>query len=109
MTKKFFGNMKSPNYKKIVSKLLQDYRVLGCNTSLKIHFLHSHLNFFPANLHAVRDEYGERFHQDIMAMEKRYQREWSPRMLKDFCFTLKRDYSSYSYKRQAKRTKTSSE
>ncbi|UYV84383.1 hypothetical protein LAZ67_X001983 [Cordylochernes scorpioides] len=41
--------------------------------SLKIHFLHSHLDFFPNNLGAVSDEHGERFHQDISSMEKRYQ------------------------------------
>ena len=41
--------------------------------SLKIHFLESHLDFFPENLSIVSDEDGGRFHQDIMAMEKRYQ------------------------------------
>ncbi|UYV84991.1 hypothetical protein LAZ67_X004186 [Cordylochernes scorpioides] len=41
--------------------------------SLKIHFLHSPLDFFPDNLGAVSDEHGERFHQDISSMEKRYQ------------------------------------
>ncbi|UYV67048.1 unc-93, partial [Cordylochernes scorpioides] len=46
---------------------------LGCNMSLKIHFLHSHLDFFPYNLGAVSDEHGERFHQAISSMEKRYQ------------------------------------
>ncbi|UYV68164.1 CLPB [Cordylochernes scorpioides] len=46
---------------------------LGCNMSLKIHFLHSHLDFFPDNLGEVSDEHGERFHQDISSMEKRYQ------------------------------------
>jgi len=41
--------------------------------SLKIHFLESHLNFFPENLGEVSDEHGERFHQDILDLEKRYQ------------------------------------
>lgn len=82
MSKNFLGNTKSANYKEIVSKLLQD---LGCNMSLKIHSLHPHLDFFPENLGAVSDEHGERFHQDIMAMERRYQGKWSPRMLADFC------------------------
>ncbi|UYV81448.1 hypothetical protein LAZ67_20001231 [Cordylochernes scorpioides] len=56
----------------------------------KIHFLHSHLDFFPDNLGAVSDERGERFHQDISSMEKRYQGKWSPGMLADYCWTLKR-------------------
>ena len=38
---------------------------------LKIHLLDSHLDFFPDNLGAVSDEHGERFHQDISALEKR--------------------------------------
>ncbi|UYV71828.1 SETMAR [Cordylochernes scorpioides] len=59
--------------------------------SLKIHFLHSHLDFFPDNLGAVSDEHGERFHQAISSMEKRYQGKWSPGMLSDYCWALKRD------------------
>ena len=38
--------------------------------SLKMHFLHSHLDFFPSNLGEVSDEQGERFHQDISIKEK---------------------------------------
>ena len=45
--------------------------------SLKIHFLHSHLDFFPEDCGAVSDEHGERFHQDISSMEKRYQGKWN--------------------------------
>jgi hypothetical protein len=59
--------------------------------SLNIHFLHFHLDFFRDNLGAVSDEHGERFHQDIASMEKRYQVKWSPSMLADYCWTLKRD------------------
>jgi hypothetical protein len=65
--------------------------------SLKIHFLHSHLDFFPDNLGAVSDEHGEQFHKDIAAMEKRYQGKWSPSMLADYCWTLKRDVPQAKY------------
>ena len=58
---------------------------MGCRMSLKIHFLHSHLYFFPPNLGAVSDEHGERFHQDIMKMESNYQGKWNPGMMGDFC------------------------
>ena len=47
---------------------------MECNMGLKFHFLESHLDFFTENLGEVSYEQGERFHQDIMAMEKRYQR-----------------------------------
>ncbi|UYV76875.1 LAMA2 [Cordylochernes scorpioides] len=67
------GSVKVENYRDKVNNLLLSYKALGCNMSLKIHFLHSHLDFFPENLGAVSDEHGERFHQDISSMEKRYQ------------------------------------
>jgi hypothetical protein len=35
--------------------------------------LESHLDFFPENLGEVSDKHSERFHQDIVAMEKWYQ------------------------------------
>jgi len=39
--------------------------------SLKLHVLHSNLDFFP-DMRAVSDEHGERFCQDISQIEKRY-------------------------------------
>jgi len=68
----FLGNTRDPNYLKMVEDLLQAFKKMGCHMSLKIHFLHSHLKFFPDNLGDFSDEHGERFHQDIAAMEKRY-------------------------------------
>jgi hypothetical protein len=82
VTKLFLGNIKAEKFQDIVPELLDSYQDLGCNMSLKIHFLHSHLDFFPDNLGAVSDEHGERFHQDIASMEKRYQGKWSLSMLK---------------------------
>ena len=71
--KGFFENRRAQNYEELVNNLLQTYQKLGCNMSLKIHFLHSHSDFFPETCGAVSDEHGERFHQDISSMEKRYQ------------------------------------
>jgi len=53
----------------------------------------------------VSDEHGERFHQDISSMEKRYQGKWDWAMLADYCWTLARDVPTMEYKRQAKRKK----
>ena len=61
----FLGNTCVPDYQACIGKLLKSYEDLGCRKSLKIHFLHSLLNFFPPNLGTVSDEHGERFHQDI--------------------------------------------
>ena len=65
--------------------------------SLKIHFLESHLDFFPENFGEVSDEHGERFHQDILAMETRYQGKWTSSMLADYCWTMKRDVPEANY------------
>ncbi|KAJ8868214.1 hypothetical protein PR048_032023 [Dryococelus australis] len=47
-------------------------------------FSTSHLDFFTDNCGDVSDEHGERSHQDISAMEKRYQGRWSSSMLADY-------------------------
>jgi len=74
---------------------------MGCNMSLKIHFLESHLEFFPENLGKVSDEYGERFHQVIRAMEKRYKGKWTSNILADYCWTLKRNVPGAKYRRKS--------
>lgn len=90
----FLGNKRSSNYTELVEDLLVNYKNLGCRMSLKVHFLHSHLEFFPPNLGAVSDEQGERFHQDISVMERRYQGRWDPAMMGDFCWVLQKEDDS---------------
>jgi len=84
VVKGFLGNRRAENYEELVNNLLQSYQKLGCNMSLKIHFLHSQLDFFPENCGAV-SEHGEHFHQDISSMEKRYQVKWNCAVLADYC------------------------
>ena len=50
VVKVFWGNRRVQNYEELVNNLLQSYQKLGCNMSLKIHFLRSHLDFFPGEL-----------------------------------------------------------
>ena len=68
----------------VVSNLIESYGKLGCCMSMKLHFLHSHLGFFRDNLGNVSEEHGERFHQDIQVMEKRYQGRWNQAMMGDY-------------------------
>ena len=51
--KDFLGNHKAANYQDDVQDLLTSYKAMGCNMSLKIHFLESHLDLFPENLGEV--------------------------------------------------------
>ena len=97
----FLGNFKSNSYREGVAELLAAYKEMGCRMSLKMHFLHSHLDFFPENLGAVNDEQGERFHQDIQAMEERYKGVWNEGMMGDYCWMLYRDDANYPYKRKS--------
>ncbi|GBM23562.1 hypothetical protein AVEN_46244-1, partial [Araneus ventricosus] len=81
----FLGNKKDSNYKSIVEEMIKNFKILGCSMSLKVNFLVSHLDYFLENLGAVRKEQGERFQQDIMEMERRYQGKWNVSMIADYC------------------------
>ena len=83
----FMGNKMAMDYKDGIKNLLKFYLAMGCCMLLKVHFLTSHLDFFPENHGMVSDEHGERFQQDISAMEKQYQDFWNDSMLADYCWT----------------------
>ena len=102
---KFLGNVKHTNYVQIVHSFIQSFHALGCNMSIKVHFLFSHLEKFPENLSDVSDEQGERFHQDIKTMEEQYQGRWDEVMMADFCWSLKRDCSDTRHRRKSDKRK----
>ena len=98
----FLGNYRHNEYADMVDNMLKAYENLGSRMSLKMHFLHSLLDFFPPNLGAVSDEQGEWFHQDISVMESRYRGRSDANMMGDFWWFLLRDCKRSSYKRKAK-------
>ncbi|KAJ8893179.1 hypothetical protein PR048_005764 [Dryococelus australis] len=73
VTKNFLGKQRAANYRELMNYMIVAYRNLGCNMSLKVHFLHSNLDSFPGNCSEVSDEHGVRFQKDIMNIEKRYE------------------------------------
>ena len=85
----FLVNVKAANFRELVQDLKDSYEQLGCNMSLKMYFLFSHLDFFPLNCDDVSDEHGERFHQDTSVMEPTYKGKWSAAMLGDNCWMMK--------------------
>ena len=85
VVKNFFGNRKTFNYKELVANLLSSFENIGAKMSIKVHFLHSHLDLFSENLGALSDKQAERFHQKISEMEERYQGRWDAVMLADYC------------------------
>jgi hypothetical protein len=105
VVKGFLGNRKAQIYEELVNKYLQSYHKLSCNMSLKIHFRHSYLDYFPENCVALSDIHKEVFHQESSSMEKRYEGKWNCAMLADYCWTLVRDAPTMECNRQAKQKK----
>ena len=87
----FLGNHKSENYMEVVNEMLNSFESLGCNMSIKVHYLHSHLECFPENLSDFSEEQGERSHQDIKTLENRYQGRCDMHMMADYCWSLEKD------------------
>ena len=105
VVKNFLGNNKARNYAELVNNMLTDFRNLGCNMSVKMHYLFSHMDRFPKNLGSMTDEQGERFHLDLKEMETRYQGRWDAVMMADYCWNLKRDLSAAEHSRSSKKGK----
>ena len=98
---KFLGNYKSDDYRNVVQSMVTNFQELGCRMSIKLHFLDSHMDYFPENLWAYSEEQGERFHQDICRMEKRYQGRWNVGMMADYCWSLKRNDTAAAHRRKS--------
>jgi hypothetical protein len=88
-----------------MGKLSRNYcthHQMGVNMSLKIHFLHSHLDFFRKNLGSTSDEQGERFHHDLKFFGDQHKGFWDESMLGDYCWSVIRETDAENYKKQNK-------
>ena len=54
--KNFLGNNRAPNYAELVQDMLNNFKNLGANMSIKLHYLQSHLDRFPDNLGDLNEE-----------------------------------------------------
>ncbi|KAJ8666489.1 hypothetical protein QAD02_008151 [Eretmocerus hayati] len=84
----FLGNEKSDDLEQLIEIMLNNFRKMKVNMSLKIHMQDCHLDFFPENLGAVSNEYCERFHQDISVLKSRYNSYRGINMLADYCWSV---------------------
>lgn len=105
VTQNFLGNSKTDNYKQIVKEMMLNFQNLGCNMSLKVHYLHNHIDHFEHNLGDFSEEQGERFHQNIKTMEHRYQGRWDIHMMAYYCWGIMRDCPGQSHSRKSLKTK----
>ena len=99
--REFLGNTKASNHRNLVDVMLQNFQALGARMSIKLHYLFSHLKYFPENLGDVSEEQGEKFHQDIRTMEERYQGRWDSHMMADYCWTLIHDLTEQSHSQKS--------
>ena len=98
----FLGSQKAENYAKLVADLVKNYGKMGCLMSLKVHILDSYLDDFHDNMGAYSKEQGERFHQDIMDFERRYQGVYNENMMGDYIWGLIRE-SDLHYSRKTRK------
>jgi len=47
VTTNFLGNHKAENYQDMAADLVQSYKAMACNMSLKMHLLDSHFDLLP--------------------------------------------------------------
>jgi hypothetical protein len=85
----FLGKNRDSEYKAMIDKMIQSFKLQNVNMSLKVHLLKSHQDFFASDLGKITDEHGERFHQTIRTIEKRYEGKSDVKLLADFCWFLK--------------------
>ncbi|KAL4706484.1 hypothetical protein ACJJTC_015682 [Scirpophaga incertulas] len=90
----FLGNHRAENYDELITDMITNFSIIGCRMSLKMHMLHSHLDKFKNNMGAYSEEQGERFHQDIMEFERRYQGQYTESMMGDYIWGLIRETST---------------
>ena len=105
VVKNFLGNNKARNYAELVNNMLTAFRNLGCNMSIKMYYLFSHMDRFPENLGSMSDEQGKRFHQDLKEMGTRYQGHWDAVTMADYFWNLKRDLPAAERSRSSKKRK----
>lgn len=85
-----FGEPQNYIIFKVVAELLKNLKILGVYMPIKLRYLHSYLDKFPDNLSGYSEKQGNLFHQDIMAMEERYQGRCNCRMITDWYCTLQK-------------------
>ena len=105
VVKNFIGNNKARNYAELVNNMLTAFRNLGCNMSIKTHYLFSHMDRFPGSLGSMSDEQGETFHLDLKEMETRYQGRWGAVIMADYSWNQKRDLPVTEHSRSSKKRK----
>lgn len=84
----FLGKNRVENYRIIINDMLDAFNTINVRMSLKIHFLHSHMDIFERQIPTESDQQGERFHQTCKPMETRYKEKDLQSFMADLCWFL---------------------
>ena len=68
----FFGNFKSDNHQQLIERMIRDFKELNVLMSVKLHYLHCHLDKFRESCGGYGEEQGENFHKEMSVFERRY-------------------------------------
>ena len=85
LLKNFRGNKREKNYSENVLKLLEKWKTLGFNMSIKLDFLHRYLPNFLENLCNFNDIKGEQFNRDFIVMPELYPSRWDVNLMVHYC------------------------
>lgn len=68
----FLESRRAENYSDLINNTLATFQRIGCQMSLKMHIMYSHLYFFSVYLAALNNEYCERFYQNRWNQRQRW-------------------------------------
>ena len=77
----FLDNHKAENYVELVAKVVKTCSKRDCRMSFKIYMLDANLDQFMENMGAYSEEFGKRFHQNILNFKHRYPGQYNKRIL----------------------------
>ena len=69
----------------LAKDMLSEFKDVAVKMNIMIYYLFSHLDCFLANLVHLSQENGKGFHQDLKAIDDRYQGNWVADMMADYC------------------------
>lgn len=88
VVKNLLRNIRADKYSESVQKLLEGYKLLRCNMSIKLHFPYSHLANFPENLGDFINGQRIRFYKALKAMEERYRGRWDVNVMAEYYWSI---------------------
>lgn len=82
------GIHRSDDWRILVEEMLSAFENINVRMSLKVHFMHQHMDWFERQSPTESDEHGERFHQIAAPLEHWYCGKKLDSLLADLCWNL---------------------